>query len=380
MVKEFNELILKNLSKSFGNLKVLNDYNLVVKRGEFVTFLGPSGCGKSTALNCISGLQQIMEGEIYIDDECIDDSKKIFVPPEKRGFGIVFQNYALFPHLNVYKNVAFSLEIKKLPKNQIKERVEEALKMVHLEGYSDKFPSQLSGGQQQRVAIARCIIMEPRLLLLDEPLSNLDAKLRVEMRYELKIIHERLHIPTIYVTHDQEEALALSDRIVVMKIGEIQQVGTPEEIYSNPANQFVADFMGYKNIWPAKIKQTVENSKDLEIILDVNGIELKSCIKLSDINNANNKLIIDAYKNEGKVVAAIRPEDVSIGAVTTNTITCKVDIIEYLGTTNQVSMFSNNGLKIIARHTTKLNKGDMISYNLPPDKILIFPREDDEKI
>lgn len=377
-MKEFSELILKNVSKTFKDLNVLNDFNLVVKNGEFVTLLGPSGCGKSTALNCISGLKQVTGGEIYTDNECIDNSKKIFLPAEKRGFGIVFQNYALFPHLSVSKNVAFSLEIKRVSKNEIKKRTEEALKLVHLEGYLDKFPSQLSGGQQQRVAIARCIIMEPRLLLLDEPLSNLDAKLRVEMRYELKTLHERLHISTIYVTHDQQEALALSDRIVVMKIGKIQQIGIPEEIYSNPANQFVADFMGYKNMWSAKIKQIIENGKDLEITLDINGIEIKSRKKLS--HSDNNELFINAYKNNEEVVAAIRPEDVLIGEAEINKIPCKVDIVEYLGTTNQISLFSNNGLRIIARDTSKLNEGDMISINLPAEKIIIFPREDVKNI
>jgi putative spermidine/putrescine transport system ATP-binding protein len=377
-LKEFSELILKNVSKTFKDLNVLNDFNLVVKNGEFVTLLGPSGCGKSTALNCISGLKQITSGEIYTDNECIDNSKKIFLPAEKRGFGIVFQNYALFPHLSVSKNVAFSLEIKRVSKNEIKKRTEEALKLVHLEGYLDKFPSQLSGGQQQRVAIARCIIMEPRLLLLDEPLSNLDAKLRIEMRYELKTLHERLHISTIYVTHDQQEALALSDRIVVMKIGKIQQIGIPEEIYSNPANQFVADFMGYKNMWSAKIKQIIENGKDLEITLDIDGIEIKSRKKLS--YSDNNELFINAYKNNEEVVAAIRPEDVLIGEAEINKIPCKVDIVEYLGTTNQISLFSNNGLRIIARDTSKLNEGDMISINLPAEKIIIFPREDVKNI
>jgi putative spermidine/putrescine transport system ATP-binding protein len=373
-LKEFSELILKNVSKTFKELNVLNDFNLLIKNGEFVTFLGPSGCGKSTALNCISGLMQITGGEIYTDNECIDNSKKIFLQAEKRGFGIVFQNYALFPHLNVYKNVAFSLEIKRVSKNEIKKRTEEALKLVHLEGYLDKFPLQLSGGQQQRVAIARCIIMEPRLLLLDEPLSNLDAKLRVEMRYELKTLHERLHISTIYVTHDQQEALALSDRIVVMKIGKIQQIGIPEEIYSNPANQFVADFMGYKNMWPAKIKQIIENNKDLEFTLDVNGIEIKSSRKLS--HSGNKELFINAYKNNEEVIVAIRPEDILIGEGDINKIPCKVDIVEYLGTTNQISLFSNNGLRIIARDISKLNEGDMISISLPADKIIIFPQED----
>ena len=231
-MKEFKKLIIKNLSKKFGDKEALNNFNLTLEKGEFVTFLGPSGCGKSTALNCIAGLLPITSGEISIDDECIDNAVKK-IPSEKREFGMVFQNYALFPHLTVFNNVAFGLELKKIPKQTIIEKVNNVLKMVHLEGYENKFPSQMSGGEQQRVAIARCIVMEPRLLMLDEPLSNLDAKLRNDMRYELKDLHERLHITSIYVTHDQQEALALSDRIVVMKNGYIQQIGTPEEIYAD---------------------------------------------------------------------------------------------------------------------------------------------------
>jgi putative spermidine/putrescine transport system ATP-binding protein len=374
-VKKFNKLLIKDLSKSFGRLKVLNDFNLVVAKGEFVTFLGPSGCGKSTALNCISGLIQITGGEIYVDDECLDDSKRVFVPPEKRGFGIVFQNYALFPHLTVYKNVAFGLEIMKLSPNKISEKVQETLRMVHLEEYANKYPTQLSGGQQQRVAIARCAVMEPRLLLLDEPLSNLDAKLRVEMRYELKQVHERLGISTIYVTHDQQEALALSDRIVVLKIGEIQQIGTPEEIYKNPANQFVADFMGFKNMWPAKIKKIVESGVAWEIVVDVNGVEFKSRRNLSEGSELNNQLIMDAYKKNEEVVTAIRPEDLLMGAAAANTLGCTIRMVEYLGTICQITAILTNGLKMTARHAFRVNIGDVVSYNVPPEKLAIFPKE-----
>lgn len=375
-MKEFDRLSIRNLNKSFGNLKVLNNFNLELKKGEFVSLLGPSGCGKSTALNCISGLLQITKGEIYCDDECVDDSQKIFVTPEKRGFGIVFQNYALFPHLNVYKNVAFSLEIKKVPKKRVRERVEEALKMVHLEGYKEKYPSQLSGGQQQRVAIARCIIMEPGLLLLDEPLSNLDAKLRIEMRSELRRIHERLMNTTIYVTHDQQEALALSDRIVVMKTGNIQQIGTPEEIYSNPGNIFVADFMGYKNMWPAKIKQINRHGTDLEYVIDVGGTEMICRRKLSESDESKEKLLADAYRNNEEVTTAIRPDDFAVGEAAVNNIRCKIDIIEYLGTTNQVNAVFKNGLSIEAKHAVRPNERDEISYNVPPEKIAVFPREE----
>lgn len=376
-MKEFNKLIIKNLYKSYGDIKVLKDFNLIIEKGEFVTFLGPSGCGKSTALNCISGLIQVTDGEIYVDDECIDDSKKNCVPPEKRGFGMVFQNYALFPHLSVFKNVAFGLEIKKVDKKVIKERVENALKMVYLEGFPEKFPGQLSGGQQQRVAIARCIVMEPRLLLLDEPLSNLDAKLRIELRYELKTIHERLHISTIYVTHDQQEALALSDKIVVMKNGVIQQVGTPEEIHSKPANLFVADFMGIKNLWIGKIKQLKENSEGLELTIDVNGIQLISRYKGSDNHEANKRKLIEAYKNGKEIVTAIRPEDISLGDAAENRLKCKVSMVEYLGTTSQVSVKLDNGVILDARTSSKLKEGDAVIFSIAPEKILAFPKEEE---
>lgn len=377
MIKEFNELIIKDVNKSFGNLTVLDNFNLVVKKGEFVTLLGPSGCGKSTALNCIAGLLRVSGGSIFAGNECLDDSNKIFVPPEKRGFGIVFQNYALFPHLNVYKNVAFGLELRKLPKQQIKEKVEEALRLVHLEDQSEKYPSQLSGGQQQRVAIARCTVTEPKLLLLDEPLSNLDAKLRVEMRYELKSIHERLNISSIYVTHDQYEALALSDRIVVMKLGEIQQIGTPEEIYSNPSNRFVADFMGFKNMWPAIIKEINELGEMLEYVIDVCGTELKCHKNTSDIVNDELK---KAFKNNEQVVTAIRPENIKPGEADVNNITCRVKIVEYQGTSNHVTAIFSDKLMVNAQHSFNVKEYEIAKYNIPPESILIFPGEEVKRI
>lgn len=286
-MKDFNQLIVENMCKSFKELHVLNKFNLIVDRGEFVTFLGPSGCGKSTALNCISGLLNISGGKIQVDDQVLDDGDKTFVSPEKRGFGIIFQNYALFPHMSVFDNIAYSLSVAHKPKEEIRKRVEEAVRMVHLEGQESKYPAQLSGGQQQRVAIARSVVMEPRLLLLDEPLSNLDTKLRTEMRYELKQIHNRLERASIYVTHDQSEALALSDKIVIMKIGKIQQVGTPKQVYQHPVNRFVADFMGYKNIWEAKIEDETHNGFSIDqieqVFKAVNSQALRLMVDLSAI-------------------------------------------------------------------------------------------------
>jgi putative spermidine/putrescine transport system ATP-binding protein len=375
-MKDFKKLIVKSVHKMFGSKKALNNFSLTLNSGEFVTFLGPSGCGKSTALNCIAGLIPISSGEIYIDDECIDDSVKK-VPAEKRAFGMVFQNYALFPHLNVYHNIAFGLQLKKDPKHIIKEKVTHVLKMVHLEGYEEKFPSQMSGGEQQRVAIARCIVMEPRLLMLDEPLSNLDAKLRVDMRYEIKALHERLQITSIYVTHDQQEALALSDRIVVMKSGDIQQIGTPNEIYSRPANLFVADFMGFKNIWPAKITGIKENGEDMEITVNSNGISMISKDRFpctcGDIERKNS--LIEAFKNKEEVVTAIRPEDVLIGESSVNNILCHVAIVEYLGQVSQISAIHENQTRIDVRTGTLVRENENLSLWIPPDKILIFPKQ-----
>lgn len=375
-MREFKKLIIKNLYKSYGDVKVLKDFNLTIEQGEFVTFLGPSGCGKSTALNCICGLIPVTNGEIYVDDECIDNSINISIPPEKRGFGMVFQNYALFPHLTVAKNIAFGLEIKKVDKKETERRVQEALDLVHLEGYGDKYPGQLSGGQQQRVAIARCIVMEPRLLLLDEPLSNLDAKLRVEMRYELKSLHERLQISTIYVTHDQHEALALSDKIVVMKLGVIQQVGTPVEIYSKPSNLFVADFMGFKNQWSGKIEKFSENGDEVEMVISAKGITLVSKAVFTETDKVAKINLKQAFEAGKEVVTVARPEDILLGEAAENNLNCKVEMIEYLGQVSNISAFLENGLKVDARPNCKVLEGDNIKLSIPANKILVFPKEE----
>src|ERR1700728_2126409 len=226
---DFRELRLDRVTRDFGQHHALRDVTLTVERGEFIALLGPSGCGKSTALNCIAGLLQLTDGAIWLDDRQVDT-----IGPEDRGFGMVFQNYALFPHMTVRRNVGFGLVTQRRPKAEIERRVNEALALVRLETQSDKLPGHLSGGQQQRVAIARAIVVEPPLVLMDEPLSNLDAKLRLEMRAEIRRIHTMLGSSTIYVTHDQEEALSLADRIVVMIEGQARQIGTPEELYARP--------------------------------------------------------------------------------------------------------------------------------------------------
>ena len=234
---------IQNVTKAFGDNVVLREFNATFRDGEFITLLGPSGCGKTTMLRIIAGFEKPTLGEVYIDGTLVSGGKT-FVPPEKRGIGMVFQSYAVWPHMNVFDNVAYPLTIRHVSKAEIKTSVERVLGIVHLTQYAERFPNQLSGGQQQRVALARALVAEPKLLLLDEPLSNLDAKLRESMRFEIKEIQRKLGITVVYVTHDQTEAMAMSDRIFLINRGDIQQCGTPQEIYNSPVNQFVADFLG----------------------------------------------------------------------------------------------------------------------------------------
>lgn len=368
-MREFNELKITGLTKYYGNKKVVDNFNLTIKNGEFVTLLGPSGSGKSTVLNCIAGLIPIDGGSIYIDKECLDDGKN-FVPPEKRNFGMVFQNYALFPHLSVFDNVAFGLKLRRLPKEAIKEKVINALKMVHLEEHIQKYPRQLSGGEQQRVALARCIVMEPRVMLLDEPLSNLDALLRIEMRYELKALHERLKITTIYVTHDQQEALALSDRIIVLNKGKIQQIGTPEEIYSYPANLFVANFLGFRNIWEVKI---LKFEGDREVYINLGNMTLKAVLHEKYKSHVRN-----IFENNKRAYISVRPEDIELGEGPENNIELKVDVIEYLGQHKQFWGITSDGINIEMSKDADitLKPGDNIKIWIPPERILIFSEEE----
>ena len=236
-------ITIKNVTKAFDGKVVLESFNAVFRDGEFITLLGPSGCGKTTMLRMIAGFERPTEGEIWFDDKLVSGGKT-FLPPEKREIGMVFQSYAVWPHMNVYDNVAYPLGIAHCPKAEIAKKVERALEITHLGQYARRYPSQLSGGQQQRVALARALGAEPRLLLLDEPLSNLDAKLRESMRFEIKEIQKKLGITVVYVTHDQTEAMAMSDRIFLINGGVVQQCGSPEEIYNTPVNQLVADLLG----------------------------------------------------------------------------------------------------------------------------------------
>jgi iron(III) transport system ATP-binding protein len=248
------QVTITDVRKVYGQTIALEGFSVNVDDGEFVTFLGPSGCGKTTSLRLVAGFIRPDHGSIRIGERTVSEAS-IFVPPEERGVGMVFQSYAVWPHMNVFRNVAYPLKIKRLPRAELNQRVKQALDMVKMPELIDRYPNQLSGGQQQRVALARALVMQPKVLLLDEPFSNLDAKLREEMRFELKALQKQTGITIIFVTHDQLEAMVLSDRVVVMNAGVIQQIGTPREIYQQPTNQFVADFIGTANFLEVEVRQ-----------------------------------------------------------------------------------------------------------------------------
>ncbi len=303
-------LELTNVRKSFGQVNAVESFDLKVERGELVSFLGPSGCGKTTTLRMIAGFEMPTDGSITINGADIT-----YVPPNKRNVGMVFQSYALFPNMTVADNIGFGLKIAKKPSSEIKKRAEEMLALIHMPGLGNRYPYQLSGGQQQRVALARALAFSPQVLLLDEPLSALDAKIRVSLRGEIHSIQQKLGITTIYVTHDQEEALSMSDRVVVMNNGHIEQIGTPFEIYNFPKTEFVAQFVGTLNTLTAEVR----DAADKRLVVD--GQEIKSAHAL------------DGAQVGEKVTVSIRPERISFyGEIQkVNTMNCTVENISFLG-------------------------------------------------
>lgn len=345
-------ITIENVTKAFGDVVVLKEFNQVFQDKEFITLLGPSGCGKTTMLRMIAGFEKPTTGTIKIGDRVVSGGGT-FVPPEKRGIGMVFQSYAVWPHMNVFDNVAYPLRIAKRPKDEIRKKVERVLEIVHLKQYSQRFPMQLSGGQQQRVALARALVAEPSVLLLDEPLSNLDAKLRESMRFEIKQLQRDFGITVVYVTHDQTEAMAMSDRIVVINRGVIQQVGTPTEVYRKPANQFVADFVGTINF----LKGEVKNGR-----IELDGI--KQTLEYDGV-----------YK--GKVVVAIRPENMSLLPGGKQSLKGKLTNTFYLGdvTDCRVDLGGGQYLRVIAngRSYDALTEGGEVTVYI--DDFLVF--EDD---
>ncbi|RLE70867.1 MAG: spermidine/putrescine ABC transporter ATP-binding protein [Thermoprotei archaeon] len=323
-------LELKGITKVFDDTIAVDNLSLEVREGEFITLLGPSGCGKTTTLRIIAGLTRPTKGRVILSGTDITDW-----PPYARNMSMVFQNYALFPHMNVFDNVAFGLKMRKLDKREIKNRVREVLRLVRLEGYENRMPHQLSGGQQQRVALARALVVEPKVLLLDEPLSNLDAKLRVHMRTELKRIQKQIGITSIYVTHDQAEALSMSDRVAIMNKGKLLQVGTPEEIYERPKSKFVADFIGEMNFLKGKVDITASRVK---IMTDVGF----------NVSLAKEDFPTEYLKHK-KVFLCIRPEHMEIYREPTADalISGKILDFQYLGHLIKYFIELENGQTII---------------------------------
>jgi putative spermidine/putrescine transport system ATP-binding protein len=346
----FRELRLERLSREFGTVNALKDVSLTIQKGEFIALLGPSGCGKSTTLNLIAGLLPATGGSIWLDERRIDPLR-----PEERGFGMVFQNYALFPHMTVAKNIGFGLMMRRVAGSEIRRRVEEAVSLVRLNGQEHKLPGQLSGGQQQRVAIARAIVVEPPLVLMDEPLSNLDAKLRLEMRAEIRRIHNTLGATTIYVTHDQEEALSLADRIVVLHDGEIRQVGSPEDLFARPAHLEVAEFMGFRN----RVAGTVSAVHGDTVTVDVGEAHMRG--------RMGEPLAVGAA-----AWVAMRPDDLQPASAGADALTASVISAEYRGREFVGFARTRDGVDLAFRSPIGLDPGAVVHLGADPDKVLVF--------
>ncbi len=348
MANSENIIELKHISRTFDDgFAAVSDFNLEVKRGEFVTFLGPSGCGKTTTLRMIAGFDMPTEGDILLNGK--DISK---LPPNERPINTVFQRYALFPHMNIFDNIAFGLRQKKTPKDEIRKKVKKVLELVDLEGFEKRSVSTLSGGQQQRVAIARALVNEPEILLLDEPLGALDLKMRKEMQLELKAMHDELGITFIYVTHDQEEALTMSDKIVVMSEGKIQQIGTPEDIYNEPQNAFVADFIGESNIF--------------------NGIMTG---KMQARFAGGHFTCVDDVAEGTQITAVVRPEDIEIVAPSEGQIRGKVISVIFKGIHYEITVASGR-YEVVIQSTKSAKVGDLVGMKVEPDGIHIMIAED----
>ncbi len=337
---------LKNISVAFDGQQIIENMNLYIRDKEFITFLGPSGCGKTTTLRMIAGFQEPDSGEVIFDGKVING-----VPPHKRQLNTIFQRYALFPHLNVYENIAFGLRLKKTPEKEIKEAVTEMLELINLKGFERRNIASLSGGQQQRVAIARALVVKPRILLLDEPLGALDLKLRKDMQVELKNIQQRLGITFIYVTHDQEEALSMSDTIVVMDAGVIQQIGTPTDIYNEPKNAFVADFIGESNI--------IEGVMREDFLVEMAGHKFKCLDK--------------GFGIDEQVDVVVRPEDVDVVPVSDAMISGVVTSITFKGVFYEI-IVEIKGFKWMIQSTDYQEVGSTIGLNVEPDAIHIMKK------
>ncbi|WP_028783875.1 ABC transporter ATP-binding protein [Thalassobacillus devorans] len=357
---------LSNITKKFGDFTAVKELDLIINEGEFFTFLGPSGCGKTTTLRIIAGFYYPSKGKVKFNDRDMTT-----VSPEKRNTGMVFQNYALFPHMTVFENVAFGLKVRKTKKPEIKRRVEDVLEKVYLKQFIDRQVSQLSGGQQQRVALARALVIEPDILLLDEPLSNLDARLRDEMRNEILRLQREYGITTVYVTHDQVEALSMSDRIAVFNAGKCQQIGSPTEIYNQPVNDFVAEFIGETNLFDVELESDEpEKLRFFNSSLDTN------------IYVDNTPKQIAACQENDQLRMSIRPEAIDVKKTVSeneNTIQGKVKMVQFTGEAVHTFIELNENITLKATDlnrgpSTYLNEGEEVYVRLPSEQIRIVPK------
>jgi iron(III) transport system ATP-binding protein len=358
---------IENLRKSFGDVLVFENISLKIDEGEFFSFLGPSGCGKTTLLRCLAGLEVPDQGEIIIGDRVVFSSKRtIFVPPEGRNLGMVFQSYAIWPNMRVFDNVAYGLKLMKVPKREIREKVEKILQFVKLEGLGARYATALSGGQQQRVALARSLVVEPTVILLDEPLSNLDAKLREEARLEIRQMQRQLGITAVYVTHDQTEAMVMSDKIAIMSEGRIEQIGTPPEVYENPRCKFVADFLGGVNFFNGKMKGGSKGREIIEV-MEVGGEELM-CARDTDLPKGSDILV------------CMRPNRIHIHTVAqgdrVNSFEGVLEIGAFCGDHWEYKVRVNNN-SVLVRSIEKLVGGEIgsrVYISIDPEDVIVVAK------
>lgn len=347
----------KLIAKQYGNVRIMEDVSFSIEEGTFVVLLGPSGCGKTTLLRMTAGLEKVSSGDIFFAGTRIND-----VHPRDRGIAMVFQSYALYPQMSVYDNIAFSLQVRKEPKSVIDERVKEAADILDLSAYLDRYPKALSGGQRQRVAMGRALVRHPKVFLFDEPLSNLDAKLRAQMRYEIRRIHDTLNTTTIYVTHDQIEAMTMADQIVVMRGGNIEQMGTPEQIYDSPVNTFVADFIGA----PA--------------INFLPGVMVGDDGQTVRIGEQSMPLAIPTQASaQQEVTLGIRPLDIEIRS--TGRCNGTVEFVENTGAETHVHLnFAQHTIRAVSPKRLKCQRGDTLAFDMQPDKVHLFDRHSEQRI
>ncbi len=367
-------LRIQNLYKSFGQVAAVNRINLEISEGEFFTLLGSSGCGKTTTLRMVGGLEKPDSGEIHLGGQClVSPAKSLFIKPEKRNMGMVFQSYALWPHMTVFENVVYPLKLRGIKGRDAERKVADVLGLVGLAGLEERQAPALSGGQQQRVALARALVFSPKVLLLDEPLSNLDAQLREEMRRELKLLQQRVNITVIFVTHDQIEALSLSDRIAIMKFGVLEQVGTPEDVYFKPATPFVRDFLGKTFLLPGK----VSGLSDQQVNVEVQGATTAHLV----LPSSNVISAVKGFPAVGQgVMVAIRPEQVNLSVVRqegrTNIVEARLEAVLFLGDRYEYTVTLGSEMRVLVSPVSQgLKSGDKVSLELKPEGMTLWQRE-----